>query len=437
MYWRVLILSLFFLIFSFGYSTAATDLPVGQSETALSTEDEEITADIFGKEGGVIHPFLLFEEKYTDNLYLTDSDKDEEFITTVSPGLWFALPGNREKLLEIGLSTSSPGGLNLSRIKPETTRRTQGYLLYAPEFVFYSDHTGDNSTNHRAEGMFQYNFNMGLSIDVIDQFNSRHEINDNGIYEGLDKYKDNLFDLIMVYETSEKFKFRFDYSNYDLEYDGSDNEYRNRNDNSFSVYAFYQVKPKTSVFVEYEFSDIEFDTYTDSDSVENRFYTGVEWDVTSKTTGRIKVGYIFKDFDSGDVDDQDGFSFEIQTQHNFNPKRGFRLTGFRRFNESTMVDASTYIATGVSAAWLQRFTEKWSGTLAVGITNEQYKGESTFEGVTDEREDDIFSVVPALRYEFRDWMTFDLGYAFAQRNSSFSTFDYNENTIFFRVDLSI
>lgn len=189
--------------------------------------------------------------------------------------------------------------------------------------------------------------------------------------------------------------------------------------------------------MEYEFSDISFDTYSASDSVENRFYAGVEWDVTAKTMGRIKLGYIDKNFDTSDVQDQDGFSFEVQTRHNFNPKRGLQVTGFRRFNESTMVDAYTFISTGITAAWLQRFTEKWSGTLALGYRNEEYKGESTFDGITTERDDDIWSISPAIRYEFRDWMTFDLGYAFAMRDSNFSIFEYNSNTVFFRIDLSI
>jgi len=419
-----------------GQKEPASNIPLGQSEVDTS-KDEGIGAEVFGKKGGIFHPFILFEEKYTDNLYNAPTDEKKEFITTISPGFWIALPSNREKLLDIGITNTSPGGLNLSRIKPETTRRSQGYFLYSPEFVLYSDYSEHDSTNHKVEGMFQYNFNMGLSVDLIDQFNKRNEVNDNGIYEGIDKYQDNLFSYIMVYDPSEKFRLRFDYSNYNLEYDDNINAYRDRIDNSFSTYIFYRVKPKTSVFVEYEFSDIGFDTNTDSDSVENRYYTGLEWDITAKTRGRIKAGYINKDFDQENVEDQDGFSYEIQTQHNFTPKRGLQVNGFRRFNESTMLDSSTFLATGVSAAWLQRFTEKWSGTFRASFTNEKYKGDVTFNGISDERDDDLFSASPALRYEFRKWMIFDLGYVFTQRDSNFTTFDYDNNTIFFRIDLSI
>jgi hypothetical protein len=420
-------------------NSTESDEPLGQEERAFpgGQEEEGIGAEIFGEKGGNVHPFLLLEEIYTDNLFNTNTNEKEDFITTVSPGLWIALPANREKLLEIGTSNTSPGGLNLSRIKPDTTRRAQGYFLYAPEFVHYSDRSEHNTANHKAEGLFQYNFNMGLSIDVVNQFNSRSEVNDNGISERLDKYQDNLFNFIMVYDPSEKIRFRVDYSNYDLAYDDSINAYRDRNDNSFSAYVFYKIKPKTSVFVEYEFADISYDTNTDSDSVESRYYTGLEWDITAKTRGRIKLGYIDKNFDKSSMDDQDGFSYEIQTQHNFTPKRALQLIGFRRFNESTMVTSTTYLSTGLSAAWLQRFTEKWSGTLSASYSNEEYKGDFTFNGVTGERDDDLFSIAPALRYEFREWMLFDLGYVFTQRDSNFRPFDYNNNTVFFRINISL
>lgn len=414
-----------------------SQIPVGQSEEPVFKEEEPVGAEIFGKQSGYIHPFLLFEARWTDNLFNTHTNEQEDFITSVAPGLWLALPANREKLLEIGTTTTSPGGLQLSRIKPATTRQYQAYLLYSPEFVFYSKHSDQDTVNHKAEGLFQYNFDSGLSIDVIDQFNKNHVSNDNGISEELEKYQDNIFDVMLVYEPTEKLRFRVEYSNYDLDYKDSYNDYIDRNDDSIAVYVFFKIKPKTSIFAEYEFSDIEFDTNSDSDSTEDRYYAGVDWDVTAKTKGRIKLGYIEKDFKLDSVEDQDGFSFEIQGQHNFTPKRALLVEGFRRFNESTFSSSNTYLTSGAIVALLQRFNDKWSGTLEGAYTNNQYKGPYTYEDVTQEREDDIFSIAPALRYEFREWMNFDLGYIYTKRDSNFTVFDYINNTIFFRASVNL
>ncbi len=422
--------------------TTEENIPIGQTEEQVSTGKSGITADIFGKKRGFFHPVLLIETRYTDNLYNTNDDKKDDYILSMAPALWIALPANREKLIELGTTTTAPGGLKLSRIKPETTRRSQTYLLYSPEFLFYSRQSEHNDTNHKAEGLFQYNFNMGLSVDVLDQFNKRSQANYNGISETLDLYKDNLFNILLIYEPSQKFKFRVDYSNYFLNYEDKTNYYMNRIDNSFSVYGFYRIRPKTSIFVEYEFSDISFDDPNMlSDSIEDRYYTGLQWDVTAKTKGQLKLGYIQKDFDYSNAEDQSGLSYEIQAQHNFTPKRALQLNASRRFNESNAYNSNTFLTNALTAAWLQRFYEKWSGTVNFSFTRDKYNNKETDDGILayeiDEREDDTFSIAPALRYEFRKWLIFDLGYIYTERNSNFNDFDFENNTIFFRADFSM
>ena len=195
------------------------------------------------------------------------------------------------------------------------------------------------------------------------------------IIDTLYRYQDNLLDFIVTYAApSGKFKFELEYSNYDIDYEDLAASYRNRNDNSFGVSAFYRFWPKTSLFVEYNFSDIDFDGGTSTDSTEDRYYAGATWDMTAKTRGTLKLGYIEKDFDAPALEDQEGFSVELQTQHNLTPKRGLQINGYRKFNESDFGNASTFLSTGINIALLQRFTEKWSGTFDVSFENNDYKG---------------------------------------------------------------
>jgi len=413
-----------------GQSKNPLSVPEGQSKEKPESENEGIGADVFGKQGGNFHPFLIFQEVYTDNLFATHSNTKSDFITTIAPGVWLAFPANREKLLSIDTRTTSPGGLQLSRIKPEATRRYQSYFLYSPEFLLYSSNSSLDHVNHRAEGLFQYNLNSGLSFDIIDLFHDRENISGNGISDTLYRYQDNLLDLITTYEThSGKFKFELDYSNYDINYDDIAVSYRNRNDNSFGISAFYKFWPKTSLFVQYNFSDIDFDGGTSTDSIENRYYAGVNWDITAKTRGTLKLGYIQKDFDAPAIQDQEGFSVELQTQHNLTPKRALQISGFRKFNESDFGDASTFLSTGIDIALLQRFTEKWSGTFEVLFERNEYKG--------FDRTDDLFGIGPAIRFEPRKWLIFDLGYYYYLNDSNVRTYDYDANQVYFRATLSM
>jgi len=405
------------------------NIPIGQSKAGTPT-GQGISADVFGQRGGRYHPFLLFEEIYTDNLFATNSGKKDDFITSIAPGIWLAFPANREKLLSIDTNTTSPGGLKLSRIKPEATRRYQTYFLYSPEFVFYANDSGLDHINHKAEGLLQYNFNSGLSFDLIDLFHDKEEVAGNGIINTLYRYQDNLLDFITTFDApSGKLKLQFDYSNYNLDYKETAVDYRDRNDNSLKLSVFYKFWPKTSLFGEYDFSNINFGSGSTNDSIENRYYAGITWDMTAKTRGTLKLGYMNKDFDLASVEDQDGFSIELQTQHNLTPKRALQVNGYRKFHESDLANASSFLSTGIDVALLQRFTEKWSGTLDAFYERNEYNGFS--------RSDDLFGLGPAVRFKPRKWLIFDLGYHYYQNNSDVNFYDYKVQQIFFRVTLSM
>ena len=111
-------------------------IPQGQTK-GKPVSDEGIRADIFGDQGGRFHPFLIAESVYTDNLYSTKDRTKEDFISTIQPGIWLAFPANRARLIKMDTTPTAPGGLRLSRIKPEATRRYQTYFLYSPQFVLY------------------------------------------------------------------------------------------------------------------------------------------------------------------------------------------------------------------------------------------------------------------------------------------------------------
>ncbi len=409
---------------------AAEIPPVGQKPGPLPAGDEEITADVFGEKGGRYHPFLLLEGVYNDNFFATNTDTKDDFITTIAPGIWLAFPANREKLLSIDTSTTSPGGLRLSRVKPAATRRYQTYFLYSPEFVLYSSHSTHDHINHKAEALFQYNWDSGISFDVIDIFRDREEIAGNGITDTLYRHQDNLLDFITSYNApSGKLKAELHYSNYDLDYKDEIVEYRDRNDNTYGIAVFYKFWPKTSLFAEYNYADIDYDAGITNDSVEHRYYGGIQWDMTAKTRGTLKVGYIDKDFDLATVNDEDDYSIEIQTQHNLTTKRALQVNGYRKFHESDLANASSYLSTGIDIGLMQRFREKWSGTLNVLYENNEYN--------TIDRDDDLFGIGAAIRFEPRKWLIFDLGYHFYNNDSNLNGNDYEMHQIYLRASLSM
>lgn len=407
-------------------------IPIGQAEE----ESGQIDADVFGRQGGYLHPFLFLEGTYTDNLYYTNTNEQDDFITSIAPGLWIAVPANREKLLQINTSPINPGGLRVSRMKPESNRRMQTYFMYSPSFVFYADNSEHDNVNHTAEGLFQYNFDMGLSVDLMDKFNKRQETNYNA-EQRFDEYYENVLNLLFVYQPSDKFKFRVDLSNYWIDFDDSVNDFRDRMDNSMGAYVFYKFRPKTSMFALYEFADISYDTNEILDSREYRYYLGLDWDITADSRGRVKGGLIKKVFDDSRFGEEEGFSAELQLLHSFNPKRHASIAAYRRYTESSIESAYTVLTTGVDFALMQRFTPKWSGSLNVLYYRDDFQDNIAAGGAGRDREDDTFRIGPALIFEPRDWMKVDLGYYFSKRDSNIDQFDFENNTISLLIELAL
>ena len=155
------------------------DMPMGQAEggnISLLPEDVSDTGDddLFGAEGGYFHPYISLGLEYTDNLYnINDTFEDGEtdnLLTTISPGIWFALP--RKKIIPISINpnNSSPGGLQLQFEDYEGTDRYQAYALGGLDFKYYSEDSDLDKIDGLLEGMMRYNMRGGLSLQLVDSY---------------------------------------------------------------------------------------------------------------------------------------------------------------------------------------------------------------------------------------------------------------------------
>ena len=91
---------------------------------------------------------------------------------------------------------------------------------------------------------------------------------------------------------------------------------------------FFRLTAKTSVFVEYDFADIDYDS-SSKDSHEHRYFAGIRWEMTGKSSGQIKGGYgkkkptdspmIDTDVNISDIT-SDNWMAAIQIDHNLTEK---------------------------------------------------------------------------------------------------------------------
>jgi hypothetical protein len=395
-----------------------------------------ITSDIFGKKGGYLHPFLSITELYTDNVYSTNNNTASDFATVLSPGIWLAVPGTRTQLVELNISSTTPGGLNYDIEHVRYPRRFQSYLFVASDFSLYSKESTADTQEYWAEGFIQYNSPGNLSIDLINQYADSHDERSARTGGVLDKFKNNLFTISSTYAFSDKFSIRADYANYVVNYDAQRNSSNDRTDNSFSGYFFFNLRPKYSLFVEYDYIDVQYDTYSFADNKSHRFYGGLDWQFSAKSNGRIQVGYSTKEFDNSSRQDEDAAIVRAQIRHAFTTKTSLELNAFRQISESYIpTEANDILTNEISVHYLQKITSKISADIELRYTTEDYSAPPP--GGTTSQKDNFYKLLPSVKYQFKKWLSAQCAYIYSERDSNFPNFDYKNNTFLIRLNVSI
>ncbi len=419
-----------------GFGTETDDAAVPGGSMPSGTTGEDVSADdsdLLGGEKGIIHPYFSFGTYYTDNFYNAKDYKKDEVTFIISPGVWMAYPGNHEQLLDVQTSPASTGGLSYGRDTSENFRRFQTYLNYRADIEQNYHYSGENLTNHLAEGMLQFNLRGGLTFELMDQYVKNHNTRSSSNIGMLDKYGANLASLTAKWEFTKKIRAEFGYINYMLDYDAKRNNPMDRMDNSGTAYLFFKFMPKTSAFMQYKYTNVDFDKNVLPDSDQHDVYMGLDWKISSKSHGRIKLGYGHKTFSDDAYSDLDTFNLELDASHQISRKTTIIARAFSGFNESMITASRAILANEVSLELDQKITGKISMNITGSYHRDDFQGKMTYGNKTKERNDNFYKAGLEFRYEMLKWLNLAAGYRFLQRDSNFSAFDYTNNTGYFTV----
>jgi hypothetical protein len=397
--------------------------------------------DIFSRSGSYFHGGLTVSEIYTDNAFNTATDKKSDLSTVLSPEVWISVPRVNEKPAGLDfISPRSTGGLSFGRERAERKGRYQAFLIYESDIPVHSTNSpSGNMVTHNVQGGLAYNFPFGLSIEVNDEFSRYYETPDilaSAVAGEVDKYNSNLFYALLSYDTGSKIRLRFDYANFLLSYDDQRNRLRDRVDNSFSAYLFYSLRPKTSLFFEYVFTDVGYTNDPTISSKDQNFFLGLQWKMTAKSKGTIKAGYGLRDFANPGGNDKT-FVFEGKVEHKFTPKTSLEITASRRTDETNIPSTFFVLTNEVDVRYQQMVTSKITGSLAFGYTNESYGAELSFGDLTAQRKDNLYQLSLGLQYEFRKWIKAGISYIYTTRDSNFSEFNYSSNIVLLKLTGSL
>ena len=433
------------------------DIPMGQDPSepydSLLPEDDTSndSEDLFGtKGGGYIHPFLSIAGEYTDNIFNVNTNEEHNFLTTLTPGIWLAFPKTKEVPLAIAPNNTTSGGLRIALPDYQGFERFNAYLLGALDFLYYSEYSELDDYDATVEGYLKFNLRSGLSFQIIDHYTRTQDRFDVGNIanaatgeidtvtlagSGLSvrRYYSNIALGTINWDITEKIGLKAELSNFFLDYNDIDDKFLSRDDNALSLFGIFTYSPKTSLFLEYKYIDVRYDTETTKDNEQDFIYGGISWIASVKTQIGLKAGYQtreYKDAATNEISENssesnnDALALELDVKYKITSKTGTALTVHHKLDETDSAVALDKRVLGAKFRYNQEFSENFIGILDLSYENAVYN-----QLIKTERHDKTYSVRPALQYIFNDLLMAEIAYSWEQRDSTDELFPYETNII--------
>ncbi len=388
-------------------------------------------------------PYFSFQEEYSDNINLAPSNKKDDFITSVSPGVRFSHTG-----------VDAKSGIDLD------------YLL---GLVFYAKNSQDNYVRHTGTLNTWYTLNPRLSFRLRDYFiRSEEPVEQEYIAGALSNqfllgserqraiYIRNIFEPSVDYQfgaedhlslrylnniyqnqsqlfensredfVSPRLVYWFNVRNgVSLEYGLSFGDFKKSPDfvgHSIEGRYTYRFNPQTSIFGDFiylmrdfKFPGIDYDVYTPSIGFLHSF--------SPTLSGSFQLGYFWENAEDGSA--TNGYSGDVnltqraeKTTYSLSLKSGYTEDYFTAEN---LGFTKTYGVIGTVTRQLQeKTTLGFSGTLE----RAEYKSG---------RKDWLWGIWGNVSYQPLRWLTAYLEIFHREDNSNLGTLSYQENRGMVRI----
>ncbi len=352
-----------------------------------------------------IHPSASVTQIYDTNIFLEPGDEeDDDFITDIGFGIEVKMP-----------------------LIPQREDDFMLEAFYQADIIRFWDRDDIDRVDHTVRGSLYFAFKNDFRLRIEDNFEKTADP-PNSELTALEKRLRNILDAYLVYDR-EKIRIEGGFRMVRDSYDNFNN--LDKTNNMFSGAYFYQIFPKTSIFGEYDYGMIEYDTnQTNSDSKYYQGRLGVKGNLWPKLTGTVKAGYRHVGYDESGKDDFSGFTLFGNIRYNATERTVMNLYTERTSQESSYVTNSHFEVNNIGIKLDHQLSRRLLFNGESFFQLNRYPDETTEGSKTAKREDKFFSIGAGLSYEIKEWWLVSAGYKFKQRASNFDVFDYNDHRIF-------
>jgi len=377
-------------------------LPASYAGSVLAVDPQPIEAGAFN-----LIPTVKVDLQDTDNMFLSNTNEVDSRLTIISPRIEAITESN-------GNSLAIAGQIDEAN---------------------YSATDEDDYTDWRVGADAHLQMDSRNSFDLNAGFFRTRETRGTGFSQGgflptsPDRYEETTYGASYQFGTRESLgRLVISGDSYDKSYRNNriTTQFRDREDMEWSGALYFNLSPRTDIFVEYIQRDIDYGTdplvvpgAPDSlDSDEDYYYVGVSWEASAATSGSLKIGQGDKDFDDADRAKADLTSWEANILWEPLSYSVFNFTASQRFDEATGVG---------NALDTRRYSINWQHAWSDNLTStvNWYTSDDTYTGST--RQDDIDALSIRLDYSVQRWFDVYVSFSQDERSSNFGNFSYEQN----------
>ena len=404
------------------------------------TEETDSEGRVFGYRDGYLHAAVALQGEWTDNLYNHHTDKEENFLTRVSPSVWLTWPRRSRRPVQVAADNTTPGGVQYSLTEYDIFNKYQVYLAGKMDVMNYSANSDLNHTEYGAEALIQYQPKFRVNFHLLEKYSHTQDIFNasEATLENNRVYDSNIFGLGVDWKFADKLSLQAAYRHFFLEYEENENDFLNRTDNGASCGFFYDYSPKTIFFLDYQFLLAAYQEDDMPDNGNSYINMGMNWQATVKTSFMVKAGYQIVNYDfevPEEYDDAESaddlvsgsegdFSFEAQANWQVMQKTTLILNTKYSVDQTDSRQALNKTVFVGRVGLNYRLSGRVGADVNFVYENSDY---ALWEG--DSRIDDRWFFKPQLNVALKKWLNFNLFYSFDKKDSNYDELDYETNTL--------
>jgi len=355
-------------------------------------------------------PSIALAEYHDDNIYATETNKQRDYVTVISPNFDLASRWSRHKL-------DINAGMDLSR---------------------YADFTSENTNDYWLGISGRYDFSARQNVFGGLNYSREHEDRaspDAAAGDTPTRYDEYLAHLGHAF-ISGKHRTRIAYTADRLDFQDVtssggviDNNDRDRIEQALGLRYLYAYSPVMALYLDGVVDKRDYDitpdyTGNDRNSTGYRYSVGMEYAGVANVL-KLFVGQLARDYQSPLFKDPSEFDFGLNYSWKWGLASRLSIQGGRRIEETTFDNSPGYLMTNASIALRLGISKDKSFILDASKATAEYYGII--------RTDDYYDYAVSYNQLLVENLRFSLELRRGQRDSSVAGSDYVINQVFLRI----